>query len=136
MTNDYNGDRRPLEVVGALVTIGAVGGSRGQLALRRLKWLASRAAALCLLVAPFTLLPRPYAAIWLGIARLVAFLSYALWCFAALARWLTPTKLIADAWSTLARVRRWYRAGAKPGHIIIVIYCCLVLAAGGAAFTP
>ncbi len=90
MTNDYNGDRRPLEVVGALVTIGAVGGSRGQLALRRLKWLASRAAALCLLVAPFTpLLPWPDAAIWLGIACLSAFLSCALWCFAALAKWLT-----------------------------------------------
>ena len=42
MTNDDNGDRRPLEVVGALVAIGAVGGSRGQLALRRLKWLASQ----------------------------------------------------------------------------------------------
>jgi hypothetical protein len=43
MTNDDNDDRRPLEVVGALVAIGAIGGSRGQLALRRLKWLASRA---------------------------------------------------------------------------------------------
>jgi hypothetical protein len=52
MTNDYNDDRRPLEVVGVLVAIGAIGASRGQLVLRRLKWLASRTAALCLLVAP------------------------------------------------------------------------------------
>ncbi len=37
MTNDDNGDRRSLEVVGALVAIGAIGGSRGQLALRQLK---------------------------------------------------------------------------------------------------
>ena len=75
---------------GALVAIGAIGGSRGQLVLRRLKWLASRTAALCLLVAPFTLLlPWPYAAIWFGIACLGAFLSCALWCLAALAKWLT-----------------------------------------------
>ena len=39
---------------------------------------------------PFTLLPSwPCAAIWLGIACLGAFLSCALWCFAALAKWLT-----------------------------------------------
>lgn len=31
-----------------------------------------------------------------------------------------PTRLIADAWSTLARVRRWRRAGATPGHIIML----------------
>jgi hypothetical protein len=90
MADNDSSDRRPLDVVGALVAIGAIGASRGQLVLRRLKSLASRTAALCLLVAPFTLLPSwPCAAIWLGIACLGAFLSCALWCFAALAKWLT-----------------------------------------------
>jgi hypothetical protein len=90
MAGNDRSDRRPLEVVGALVAIGAIGGSRGQLVLRRLKWLASRTAAPCLLVATFTLLlPRPYAAIWPGIACLGAFLLCALRCFTALAKWLT-----------------------------------------------
>ena len=51
MTND--GDRRPLDVVGALVAIGAIGGSRGQLVLRRLKWLASRTLAYCYIAVRF-----------------------------------------------------------------------------------
>jgi hypothetical protein len=56
MAGNDRSDRRPLEVLGVLVTIGAIVDSRGQLVLRRLKWLASRTAAPCLLVATFTLL--------------------------------------------------------------------------------
>jgi hypothetical protein len=93
MADRENGDRGPLEIIGALVAIGAIGGSRGQLALSRLKRLAAWSAGFCLLMAPATLLIAfPYAAIWLGIACLGALLSCALWCYAALAKWLTSSE--------------------------------------------
>ena len=87
------GTHGPLKIIGALVAIGAIGGSRGQLALSRLKRLAARSAGISLLVAPMTLLlPWPNAAIWFGLACMGALMASALWCYAALAKWLTSSE--------------------------------------------
>lgn len=87
-----NDDRRPgpLPIIGALIAVGAVGGSRGQSMLKRLKRLAGRTAFVSLFLIPLTLmLPWPDAGIWLGIAALLAILGLTVWCYAAFACWLT-----------------------------------------------
>lgn len=69
-------DRRPgpLPIIGALIAIGAIGGSRGQSMLKRLKRLGVRTALVSLLLSPLTLLlPPPDSVIWFAIALIRSF---------------------------------------------------------------
>ena len=122
MADHENGDHGPLEIIGALVAIGTISGSRGQLVLAQLKRLAARSAGISLLIAPMTLLlPWPNAAIWFGLACMGALISSVLWCYVALAKWLTASDSDESTRGRagVARARRRHRAGATPGHVII-----------------
>lgn len=90
MSDHYDRGLGPLAIIGALMAIGAMGGSRGQLMLKRLKRLGSRMALVSVLLSPLTLLlPWPHAGIWFGMAVMLAILGGTVWCYAAFARWLT-----------------------------------------------
>jgi hypothetical protein len=93
MADHVKGGYGPLNIVSALLAIGAIGGLRGQLALARLKRLAAWSTGFCLLMVPATLLlASPYAAIWLGKGCMGALLASVLWCYAALAKGLTSSE--------------------------------------------
>lgn len=80
----------PLAIIGALVALGAVGGSRGRSVLKRLKRLGGRTALVSVLLSPLTLLlSPPDSVMWFGIAILFAILGLTVWCYAAFAHWLT-----------------------------------------------
>ncbi len=79
----------PLGVVAFLIAMGA-SGERGQRFLARLRRLAARGLLIALSVTPTALImPVRYGALCLAAGFAIAAVSLPIWCYAALAQWLT-----------------------------------------------